>query len=406
LSEALPIYSGGLGNVAGDQLKAASDLGVPVIGVGLLYSQGYFRQFIDRDGAQQAVFPYNDPGQLPITPLRRPNGEWLRLILDLSGRAVWLRAWQVRVGRLALYLLDSNDAANAPMARIAGARPTESGRFCGGLQYGVSGDPRGALNGVSRLHGDVSRHLFAPLFARWPIDGVPVGYVTNGVHMPTWDSAAADELWTDACGKGRWLGTTEALEQLIRGVPDEQLWRLRSAARRSLVEFVRGRLSRQLEASGASRESVAAASHVFDPDALTLGFARRFAMYKRPNLLLHDPERLLRLLNDRERPMQLVLAGKAHPADTPGPGANTGVDAFHRTVGRRARSRRLPQRLRHAAHRAAGARRRCVAQHAATAVGSQRNERHEGTRQRWHQSVGTGRVVGGSLHAGSRVGAG
>ena len=117
LSEALPIYSGGLGNVAGDQLKAASDLGVPVIGVGLLYSQGYFRQVIDGDGAQRAVFPYNDPGQLPITPLRRPDGEWLRLKLDLSGHAVWLRAWQVRVGRLALYLLDSNDAANAPVYR-------------------------------------------------------------------------------------------------------------------------------------------------------------------------------------------------------------------------------------------------------------------------------------------------
>ena len=117
LSEALPIYSGGLGNVAGDQLKAASDLGVPVIGVGLLYSQGYFRQVIDGDGAQRAVFPYNDPGQLPITPLRRSDGEWLRLKLDLSGHPLWLRAWQVRVGRLALYLLDSNDAANAPVYR-------------------------------------------------------------------------------------------------------------------------------------------------------------------------------------------------------------------------------------------------------------------------------------------------
>jgi glycogen phosphorylase len=117
LSEALPIYSGGLGNVAGDQLKAASDLGVPVIGVGLLYSQGYFRQFIDDNGAQQAVFPYNDPGQLPITPLRRPDGEWLRLKLDVSGHSIWLRGWRARVGRLALYLLDSNDAANAPVYR-------------------------------------------------------------------------------------------------------------------------------------------------------------------------------------------------------------------------------------------------------------------------------------------------
>ena len=117
LSEALPIYSGGLGNVAGDQLKAASDLGVPVIGVGLLYSQGYFRQVIDKDGAQQSVYPFNDPGQLPITPLRQANGEWLRLEIALPGYSVWLRAWQVQVGRVKLYLLDSNDAANYPVHR-------------------------------------------------------------------------------------------------------------------------------------------------------------------------------------------------------------------------------------------------------------------------------------------------
>ena len=117
LSEALPIYSGGLGNVAGDQLKAASDLGLPVVGVGLLYQQGYFRQEIDKDGAQQALYPYNDPGQLPITPLRQPNGDWLRLEIALPGYSVWLRAWQVQVGRVKLYLLDSNDAANFPAHR-------------------------------------------------------------------------------------------------------------------------------------------------------------------------------------------------------------------------------------------------------------------------------------------------
>jgi starch phosphorylase len=117
LSEALPIYSGGLGNVAGDQLKTASDLGVPVVGIGLLYQQGYFRQVIDKEGAQQALFPYNDPGQLPITPLRRSNGEWLRLEIAFPGYSVWLRVWQVQVGRVKLYLLDSNDAANIPAYR-------------------------------------------------------------------------------------------------------------------------------------------------------------------------------------------------------------------------------------------------------------------------------------------------
>jgi len=117
LSEALPIYSGGLGNVAGDQLKAASDLGVPVVGVGLLYQQGYFRQAIDKNGAQQDLYPFNDPGQLPITPMRQPNGEWLRLEIALPGYSVWLRAWQIQVGRVKLYLLDSNDAANYPVHR-------------------------------------------------------------------------------------------------------------------------------------------------------------------------------------------------------------------------------------------------------------------------------------------------
>ena len=433
LSEALPIYSGGLGNVAGDQLKAASDLGVPVIGVGLLYQQGYFHQVIDQDGAQQAIFPYNDPGQLPITPLRHPNGEWLRLQLDLPGYPIWLRAWQVQVGKVKLYLLDSNDVANFPPYRgitgelyvsspdlrlmqelilgIGGWRllaaldidpevchlneghaafavlerarnfmkrtgqpfdvalaATRAGnlftshtavaagfdrfapalveRFLGGYartQLGITlhdllalgrhdpNDPTedfnmaylairgsGAVNGVSRLHGKVSRQLFQPLFARWPVDEVPVGHVTNGVHTPSWDSAAADDLWTEASGKDRWLGTTEALEQVIRRLSDSRLWRFRTDASKSLVQYVRERLSRQRTAAGASPETVDEAMHLLDPSALTLGFARRFATYKRPNLLLHDPERLLRLLTHSGRPVQLILAGKAHPADQGG----------------------------------------------------------------------------------------
>jgi starch phosphorylase len=433
LSEALPIYSGGLGNVAGDQLKAASDLGVPVVGVGLLYQQGYFRQMIDKDGAQQALFPYNDPGQLPITPLRHPNGEWLRLEIVLPAYSVWLRAWQVQIGRVKLFLLDSNDAANFPVHRgitselygggpelrlkqelllgiggwrllaALGIQPEvchlneghaafavlerartfmeESGQpfeialaamragnlftthtavaagfdlfapaliehYLGGYAEEKLGitlhdllalgrrDPNdssesfnmaylairgsGAVNGVSRLHGKVSRSIFTPLFPHWPVEEVPVGHVTNGVHMPSWDSAAADALWTEACGKDRWLGTMETLEQDIRCISDARLWQFRSAASKSLVEYARERLSRQLAASGASPEAIDGAKHLFDPKALMLGFARRFATYKRPNLLLHDPERLLRLLTDRERPVQLILAGKAHPADQAG----------------------------------------------------------------------------------------
>jgi starch phosphorylase len=433
LSEALPIYSGGLGNVAGDQLKAASDLGVPVVGVGLLYQQGYFRQVIDKNGEQQALYPYNDPGQLPITPLRQPNGEWLRLEIALPGYSVWLRAWQVQVGRVKLYLLDSNDAANFPahrgitselygggpelrlkqemllgiggwrLLRALGIQPevchlneghaafavlerarsfmedtgqpfevalavTRAGnlftthtavaagfdRFAPALieQYlrayaehklGITiydllalgrqnpGDSAesfnmaylaihgsGAVNGVSWLHGKVSRHLFQPLFPKWPEDETPIGHVTNGVHMPTWDSAPADELWTEACGKDRWLGTTQSMEQDIGRISDARLWQFRIAASKTLVEYAREQLSLDIAAAGEPSEQIEAARHLFDPNILTLGFARRFATYKRPNLLLHDPERLLRLLTNPQRPVQLILAGKAHPADEAG----------------------------------------------------------------------------------------
>ncbi|ARU31981.1 alpha-glucan phosphorylase [Sulfuriferula sp. AH1] len=433
LSEALPIYSGGLGNVAGDQLKAASDLGVPIIGVGLLYQQGYFHQVIDKDGAQQVLYPYNDPGQLPITPLRRENGEWLRLEVRLPGYSVWLRTWQVQVGRLNLYLLDSNDMVNFPAHRgitseLYGGGPelrlkqeillgiggwqlltalgiepevchlneghagfavlerargfmehtsvdfetaltvTRAGnlftthtavgvgfdRFTPALmeqylagyaetQLGIgfhdlmalgranphdAAEPfnmaylairgSGAVNGVSQLHGKVSRQLFAPLFPGWATAEVPVRHVTNGVHMRTWDSGYADELWTTTCGKDRWQGTAAELEQDIRGLSDAALWQFRSAGRRSVVEYVRERLCRQLAMRGASSETIEKSKLQFGPDVLTLGFARRFAAYKRPNLLLHDPERLLRLLSHPERPVQLIVAGKAHPDDHAG----------------------------------------------------------------------------------------
>jgi starch phosphorylase len=176
----------------------------------------------------------------------------------------------------------------------------------------------GAVNGVSRLHGKVSRHLFGPLFPHWPQDEIPVGHVTNGVHMRGWDSAAADDLWTKACGKDRWLGATVTLEQDIRRVSDASLWQFRTAARISLVDYARERLSRQLAISGALPETVDGAKHLFDSNTLTLGFARRFATYKRPNLLLHDPGRLLRLLTNPQHPVQLIIAGKAHPADLAG----------------------------------------------------------------------------------------
>ncbi len=430
LSEALPIYSGGLGNVAGDQLKAASDLGVPVAGVGLLYQQGYFRQSIGRDGRQEALFPYNDPGQLPVTPVRKPDGEWLRVELELPGRPVQLRAWQVAVGRVKLYLLDTNDAANFPAHRgiaselygggpemrlkqelvlgIGGWRllkalglapevchlneghaaftvleraadymksagvdfatalavtragnlftthtPVQAGfdrfppalveQYLGAYARGRLGIPvkellalgrldpenrneefnmaylalrgSGAVNGVSRLHGEVSRRIFQPLFPRWPEAEVPISHVTNGVHVPSWDSAGADELWTAACGQDRWTGDAARLEDRVRGIPDAELWKTRCAARGRLIEFARARLERQLTAAGLPAAEAQRARTLFDPEVLTLGFARRFATYKRPNLLLHDPARLLSILNDARRPVQLIIAGKAHPSD-------------------------------------------------------------------------------------------
>jgi starch phosphorylase len=176
----------------------------------------------------------------------------------------------------------------------------------------------GAANGVSRLHGQVSRRLFQPLFRRWPESEVPVGHVTNGVHVPTWDSAAADSVWTQSCGQNRWLQSTETLEADIRRVDDASLWNMRNIDRRLLINYARDRLRDQLEVAGASESDVARARRAFDPDALTLGFARRFATYKRPTLLLHDPERLLRLLANGNRPVQLIVAGKAHPDDLAG----------------------------------------------------------------------------------------
>lgn len=433
LSDALPIYSGGLGNVAGDQLKAASDLGVPVVGVGLLYQLGYFHQLINPQGQQEALYPFNDPGQLPIRPLRTNDGEWLRIPIDFPGYTLWFRTWEAEVGRARLYLLDSNDPANLPayrgitselygggpevrisqeqvlgiggwrLLRALGIRPevchlneghaafvvlerardrmvetkktfdvaltatragnlftthtpVEAGfdRFAPDLlerhfrnyaqnELGISmqdllalgrlnpsdnSEPfsmaylamRGsaAVNGVSRLHGKVSRRLFQPLFPRWPEVEVPVGSITNGVHVPIWDSAEADALWTEACGKGRWEGDMAQLEQDLRCVPDTQLWKMRMSSRKCLVEYVRKRLARQVAGHGAFTEEVRQAENVLDPDVLTLGFARRFATYKRPNLLLHDRDRLLRILTDQKRPVQIILAGKAHPQDIPG----------------------------------------------------------------------------------------
>ena len=177
----------------------------------------------------------------------------------------------------------------------------------------------GAVNGVSRLHGAVSRRIFSGIFPRWPEAEVPVSHVTNGVHTSTWDSPEADEVWTAVCGKRRWRSADlKTLEEKFRSAPEGDLWGMRQRARKAMIEYLRVRLARQLAGHGAPKKHVELAARILDPDTLTLGFARRFATYKRPNLLLHDRDRLLRILTNRQRPVQLVLAGKAHPQDLDG----------------------------------------------------------------------------------------
>jgi len=429
LSEALPIYAGGLGVLAGDHMKSSTDLGAPVVGVGLLYQQGYFRQTLDAQGNQRELYPFSDPSEIPVQRLRGTDGAWIRIPLDFPGRTVYLRAWSVNIGRLSLYLLDSNDPANDPSDRGITAQLYEADpevRWEQEMALGFGGwrllrelglypdvchlneghaafavlerarwialernvpfdvaltvaragtvftthtpvaaafdrfDPsfvvsylspfaaemgvsigdilglgratpdddsepfnmaylaiRGAsrINGVSRLHGEVSRELFSGLFPRCPIEEVPVGHVTNGVHVPSWDSPAADELWTNAELRQQWLGVPTPIVDWMEKVSAEQLWRMRNANRERFVLWARQRLARQHTIAGAGADRIDEAQRIFDPNILTLGFARRFTEYKRTGLLLHDPDRFARILTHPERPVQIVVAGKAHPAD-------------------------------------------------------------------------------------------
>lgn len=435
LGAALPLYAGGLGVLAGDFLKAASDLDVPIIGIGLLYQEGYFRQVLDAGGAQQEFYPYNEPAAMPVEPVILPEGGWLRISLELPGRIVQLRVWRATVGRVTLYLLDSNDALNAPPDRGITAKLYGGGtetRLMQEIVLGVGGwrvvealHPEidichvneghaafaiierarhlavqgnldfwdalwatragnvftthtpvaagfdlfhadllrkylpyvegalarsgvelndvlalGRLNaddgdepfnmaylalrgsamciGVSRLHGEFSRRIFQPLFPRWPSCETPVTHITNGVHVPTWDSVEADRLWTQCCGKERWRSLPAQHCEKIMEASDEELWAMRGEGRNRVVGVARERLARQLRERGFGPEIVQAADTVLDANVLTLGFARRFTEYKRPNLLLRDRERLARLLLNETAPVQIVIAGKAHPADFAG----------------------------------------------------------------------------------------
>ncbi|MFN2588002.1 MAG: alpha-glucan family phosphorylase [Actinomycetota bacterium] len=436
VSEALPIYSGGLGVLAGDHLKAASDLGVPLVGVGLLYRQGYFRQQLNAEGWQQERYPSLDPHAMPLTLLPGPDGAPLKIDVDLAGARCVAQLWLARVGRVSLILMDCDVEENEAEERwvtdrlyaggnehrlrqeivlgIGGVRALQAAGyepdvfhsneghagFLGlerirqlvttqglsfndaleGVRAGTiftthtpvpagidvyehelmqryftsfakecditfeelmalgQGSSAGATtsaeggtfnmavmglrlgaraNAVSKLHGVVSRAIFSDLWPGIPAEEGPITSITNGVHTATWLGPEISEVIDRRLSPG-WAETGEGRWSRIEEVPDAELWRARERARERLVYFVRERLRRQLLARGASEAEVAWTDEVFDPGILTIGFARRFAQYKRATLILSDRERLRALLLSGDRPIQLVFAGKAHPQDDGG----------------------------------------------------------------------------------------
>jgi len=432
LDEALPLYSGGLGVLSGDHLKAAGSLGVPLVGVSLLYYEGYFRQQLDASAWQREYYPPNRPDLLPIELVRAADGRPLNVTVPLPGRALTLAVWRARVGRVHLYLLDANVAANSPADRgitaqlyggdretrlqqemalgiggwralaALGLRPpvchlneghaafavlerardfmvqhdtsfqaarvgtaagtvftthtpvpagfdvfepdlarrylspyaAELGLTADGLlDLGRSepGNPSaplemavlalrsaGSANGVSRLHGAVSRRMFAGLFPRWPEREIPIDAVTNGVHLASWVSDAMRDVWHLCYGESCWDQPDRADWARLDDISDEILWATRNGERARLVAWARERLAMHLAQRGEPEDRVTEAATVLDPDVLTIGFARRFAEYKRPTLLLSQPDRLRRLLTDPRRPVQVLVAGKAHPRDDGG----------------------------------------------------------------------------------------
>ena len=432
LHESLPIYSGGMGILAGDHVKTASDLGLPFVAVGFLYPQGYFQQRIDADGRQQAIYEKLDFAEVPARPATNGKGEQVLIYVNLPGRQVYAKVWRIQVGRVPIYLMDTDVEQNAPGDRelsyrlyggdvqirisqefvlgMGGVRalralgiapsvwhmneghaaflqlerirelvqdhglppdaalwacrsnalftthtPVPAGndafgydlmdRFFGeywgrmGMDrerflalggYDYAWGPQfsmtvlalttaGLANGVSELHGQVSRHMWSSLWPTLPEQEVPIDYVTNGVHTDTWAHPALIALldqylnpnWRDEIDKrSTWAGVADIL--------DEELWGQHLAAKRDMLALVRERLAIQLLRTGAPPADVNAAATGLDPYALTIGFARRFATYKRATLLFRNPERLKRILNDPDRPVQFIFSGKAHPADEPG----------------------------------------------------------------------------------------
>jgi len=433
LTECLPIYSGGLGILAGDHLKSASELGVPLVGVGLLYQKGYFRQYLTHEGWQQERYPVNDFSVLPIRPHHGDDGQPTRIAIDLAGRQVILRPWCLQVGRVTLVLLDANIPENPPdlqdvtdelyggdgdlrikqeiVLGVGGIRallalnlrprifhmneghcaflglerirylmgerhvsfqealeivaasgvftthtPVPAGidvfsaekmeLYFGAFReiFGITreefldlgrvhpGKPdegfnmavlairtASVVNGVSRLHARVSRQLWRDVWPGVPDDEIPIAHVTNGVHPQSWISDDMRTLYDRYLGP-RWAEEPGDTRVWNRGeqIPGEELWRTHERRRERLVAFARRRLREQLRSRGAGPTEIAEADDVLDPEALTVGFGRRFATYNRGTLLLSDAVRLERIVNAPGRPVQILFAGKAHPKDEPG----------------------------------------------------------------------------------------
>jgi starch phosphorylase len=433
ITECLSIFAGGLGILAGDHLKSSSDLGIPLVGVGLLYQQGYFRQYVNQAGWQQESYVDNDFSNLPLSPILDGAGKALTVAVDFPGHEVRAQVWRAQVGRVPLYLLDTNIAANAnaedriitdqlyggdretrirqeivlgiggyralralgleptvchmneghsaflalerirhlmesrklsyaEARELAGAgliftthTPVEAGhdyfspeqvdRYFRGYaaQLGLSQEEFLALgrkgpadqgdfcmtvlalrlashsNGVSKLHGEVSRRMWQVLWPGVPADEVPIGHITNGVHFQSWTSLEMEQLYDRYLGP-KWCDEPADHEiwNRVHSIPPGELWRTHERRRERLVGWVRRRVHAQRVRRGALPSEIEAASEILNPDALTIGFARRFATYKRATLLLRDLTRLERILMDSQRPVQLIFAGKAHPRDEAG----------------------------------------------------------------------------------------
>lgn len=430
LNEVLPIYSGGLGVLSGDHCKSASDLGLPFTAIGLFYKQGYFSQRINVHGWQETNFNTLNISQLPITPALNSNGLQVEINITFAGRTVYAKVWKVQIGRIGLYLMDTDVPQNTPSDRaltsrlyggdqetriqqeiflgIGGIRVLEAldihpsvyhmneghSSFMGlelirklitekhltfkeakqivanssiftthtpvpagndtfplymmdkyfGDFWGQLGLSRydflelglkkpedqnfnmtvlaltlaGRKNGVSELHGAVSRDIFGDVWPDVPRDDVPITHVTNGIHTLTWLSPKIKELY-DKYLKPDWkseIYCSSTFEE-IDNIPDQELWETHLELKNKLIGFVRDRLKAQRLTNGESMESIRQVDSFLDPNALTIGFARRFATYKRANLIFRNLARIQNILNNPEKPMQIIFAGKAHPADGP-----------------------------------------------------------------------------------------